>query len=347
MSQTAIVQNEIGKRLVLTKRPIPEPPAGHILVKVTSAGLNPHDQKSRDVGLFSKDSVPGAVLANDVVGGIVKVGPAVARDYKIGDRVFAQSNAFAGPDHGGLQEYALIDAKYSSKVPENLKDDEVNTLPTNLMAGYVAFFTSAGLGLPLPGTDAAKDFNYKSQSILIIGGGSNCGKFGVQLAKWADFGTIVVVAGTKNETQLKQFGATHVVDRHSNDVLGDIKAVVGDDLVYAYDAVNIQEGQALGVAALSNSTKGTLVTLLRPPVDHSKLGEKRAGFEVKQIIGLAWRHPEMGEIFWNRLVGKLLDTGAIVPLDYQVVEGLDVDKVNAVYDQYAAGRAQSKIHVHP
>ena len=203
--------------------------------------MNPHDQKQRDTSLFIKDKLP-AVLANDVVGEIVKLGPSDTKDYKIGDHVFVQGNFFAGFDHGGLQQYALLDSKYSSRVPKSLNDDEANMLPINLVASYIAFFAQSGLGLPLPGTDASRTFDYTSQSILIIGGGSNCGKFGVQLAKWAGFGTIVVVAGSKNEAQLKQLRATHIIDRQSSDVLGEIRVLVGDDLLYSYDAVNRYEG---------------------------------------------------------------------------------------------------------
>lgn len=50
--QTALVVQEIGKPLSKTTRPILLPKDGEILVKATVAGLNPHDMKSRNTGLF-------------------------------------------------------------------------------------------------------------------------------------------------------------------------------------------------------------------------------------------------------------------------------------------------------
>lgn len=305
--------------------------------------VNPHDQKSRDTGLFTKDSLP-AVLANDVVGEIVKLGPHSTRDYQVGDHIFAQSNAIAGIDHGGLQEYCLLDVEYSCKVPSNINDDQAATIPTNMIAPYIAFFTPV-LGLVIPETDAAKAFDFKPLSLLVVGGGSNCGKFGVQLAKWAGIGQIIVVAGKDNEAQLKQLGATHVIDRHGADVLGEIRKLTGDDLIYAYDAVN--RDNTLAVAALSNTKKGTLATLVHGQPDTAKIGEKKAGYEVKGVFGLSMAYPEAAGLFWRKFMPEWLESGAVSPLDYKVIEGLNADKVNAVYDNYRDGMPQSKVHVHP
>lgn len=94
------------------------------------------------------------------------------------------------------------------------------------------------LEIPAPWTDQAKTFDYANTSLLVMGGGSNCGKFGVQLATIAGIGKIVVVGG--NETELKSYGATHVLDRHGGHdvVLERIRAVVDDDLIYVTTLIN-------------------------------------------------------------------------------------------------------------
>lgn len=107
-------------------------------------------------------------------------------------------------------------------------------------------------------TENAQTFNYTNITLLLVGGGSVAGWFAVQLAKIAGIGKVVVVGGRGHE--LKANGATHVLDRHGGQdvVLERIRSVVGDDLIYAYDVVNLPEGQLLALNALSSHTKGYL-----------------------------------------------------------------------------------------
>lgn len=305
--------------------------------------MNPHDAKSRDEGLFVEGNLP-TVLANDVAGEIVKLGPLGTGDFHVGDHVFSRSDLLKNKDHGGLQQYCLLDPNFSSKVPPNVTDRRVATVACNLMAPFISFFDV--LAIPLPGTEESKSFGYKAQIILIIGGGANCGKLGVQLAKWAGFGRIIVVAGKRNEGELKKCGATHIIDRHVDDVLSEIREIAGDDLMYAYDAINEGEAVTLGVAALSNTKKGALATPLSGRPDSSKIGKKEQGFHIKQTFGLSWVHPELAKFFWSNIYGWL-ESGVITPLCFKVLNGLDADKVNAIYDNYAQGRSQSKVHVLP
>ena len=69
--------------------------------------------------------------------------------------------------------------------------------------------------------------------------------------------------------------------RHADDVLEQIQAIVGDNLVYAIDTFNAGKEQVLGIAALSNSKKGTLITLRRSEGEFGpdQIGTKKAGYE--------------------------------------------------------------------
>lgn len=195
------------------------------------------------------------------------------------------------------------------------------------------------MGIPAPWTEKAKTFDYAGTQLLIIGGGSNCGRFAVQIAKLAGIGKIVVVGG--REDQLKKFGATHIIDRHGgNDVvLERIRKIVGDDLVYAYDAVNHPSDQYLGINALSNSKKGALARLVFSigEPDTSKILPKNAGYELKNTFGSSHAKAELTTPFWKQLEGYL-QKGEIVPLQYTAVNGLDLDKANEVLDAYRDGR---------
>lgn len=343
-TQKAIQVTEIGKPVTLTtNHPIPEPGPKQIQVKVSVAGINPHDQKSRDWGLFVANALP-AVITNDVVGHVTKLGAGVT-SVAVGDRVVHQPAFDKGSTQTGLQEYALADVGAFTKIPDSISDDEAATLPTNLIAPLVGLF--ATLQIPAPWTAApSKDFDYAGTTLLIVGGGSNCGKFGVQLATLAGIGRIVVVGGKADE--LQGFGATHVLDRHGgyDAVLARIRDVVGDELVYALDAVNGPDGQLLTLHALSTVKRGAMARLLPThPVDESKVVGKKAGFEVRNVYGSSHTYPELAAEFWDRLPGYL-ETGKIKALGYVAKQGLEADHVNEVLDAYRDGKPVKKTHIH-
>lgn len=343
-TQKALVVTSIGQPVTLTTRPIPQPSPHQIQLRVTVAALNPHDHKARDHGLFIQESLP-AILANDVAGVVTSVGSSVTR-FKVGDRVFTYGKINdPGYTQRGLQEYIIADEDISAKVPEGFTDHDVATLPVNISAGIVGLFDQeGGLGIPAPWTQEAKTFDYANTQILIIGGGSNCGRFAVQLAKLAGIGKIVVLGG--KEEELKKFGATHVLDRHGGDeaVAERIRGVVGDELLYCLDAVNPPENLYVGINALSNSRKGKVARLLPTGLpDTSKVVEKKAGYEVKDVHGEPHVKSEVSKPFWD-ILGDYLVKKKIVPLEYAVEDGLNADKVNEVLDRYRDGKRVVQTH---
>jgi NADPH2:quinone reductase len=340
-NQKALIVPAYGHPVTSTTIPIPQPGPHQLLLRVTVAGLNPHDEKIRDYGLFS-NPVP-VILSNDVTGVVTATGASVTR-FKAGDSVFTFSDIYApGTVQSGLQEYAIADEHRTAKIPDGFDHHEAATLPVNLRASTVALFAGSGLGIPAPWTDEAKAFDHAGTCLLIIGGGSNCGKLAVQLAKLAGIGKIVVLGGSEEE--LEGWGATHVLDRHGSDdeVQARIRGVVGDELVYCYDAVNELPTQYIGINALSDVKKGKFVRLIPSgPVPTERVREKKAGYEVKDVLGgKDWSDVENG--LWSN-IEMYLREGKIVPLKYEVVDGLNVEKVNEVLDRYRDGKRVVRTH---
>lgn len=291
------------------------------------------------------------IPAHDIAGEVVKIGPGHrAAEYQVGEHVFALSRLPIDQvfnDFYGLQQYALVDPQFAARVSETgLSDDEAATMPTNVASVFVALFHSTGFGLPTPGTERAKS-NLSGQAILIVGAGSNCGRAAIQFAKMAGFGTIVAYAGPSNREELRAIGATHFVNRHADNALDQIWSIVGDDLIYALDAVNFGTQQNVGAAALSNSKKGALVTLLPTDgeLDAAEIGSKNAGYDRMMIGGEMSQTPEFAPEFWTRITQWAKDK-RISPAKFSVIEGLDVDRVNKALDLYRDGKG-SKVHVHP
>ncbi|KAF2034113.1 GroES-like protein [Setomelanomma holmii] len=341
-TQKVLVVTAIGQPVTSVPNwPIPVPGPKQIQLRITVGGLNPHDQKARDIGVFIKDDLP-AILGNDVVGVVTALGEGASR-FKVGDRVFGQ--AHMKMESKALQEYAVLDEDYAARVPKGVSEDEAATLPTNIIADVVAFFDPSHLAIPAPWNKQGNVGDIAFSAILIIGGGSNCGRFATQLASLSGFSTIVVIGGL--ESELKSYGATHIVDRHGghDTVLARIRDIVGDELVYAFDAVSPPSEQHLAVNALSNSKKGKLARLVwsRGSVAGDKILAKKEGYELKNVMGVSHNHPDVTVPFW-RVVGDWLVQRKIRPTEYVSVEGLDVQKVNEVLDRYRDGEKVVQPH---
>ncbi|KAJ6789294.1 hypothetical protein PWT90_10176 [Aphanocladium album] len=345
MSQTALIINKPGEPLVSITRPIPVPGSQEVLVQNHAVGLNPHDRKIRDLGAIVPIEFFPYITGNDVAGVVHAVGDEVT-NVKVGDRVFTQA-ASSSHDTSGLQEYTLTSATLLGKIPDTLSFEEAATLPVCVPSVVTAMFHSSGLGLPL--FDNVIEFDYPSKTILILGGGSNCGKAAIQLARLVGFGTIAAVASKtpEKEAKLKQLGATIVIDRHSPSLQDEIRSKVGDDLIFAVETVSQGEhAHTLGVGALSKHTRGTLVTITHGTVDESAIGEKRAGYDKRFTVGSSHKYPDFSQKVWSHLP-NWIELGHIVPFSFRTIKGLNAAAVNVAIDEYRGKGEVPKFIVQP
>lgn len=204
------------------------------------------------------------------------------------------------------------------------------TIPTNLSAAFVALFDV--LKLPPPwDVDATRP-----RSLLIVGGGSNCGRLAVQLAYLAKIENIIVVGG--DEKKLKTLGASHVIDRHLSEdqIVERVHSAAGDDLEYALDAVNFPQGLGLAFKSLSKKRAGKVARLV-------PLGtvDDTSRHELLDVLGLFhYRNPHCIEM-WRR-VTAWVEAGSIVPTPFSVRDGLTEEAVNAALDEYRDGKNKLK-----
>ncbi|KIX95551.1 uncharacterized protein Z520_08671 [Fonsecaea multimorphosa CBS 102226] len=348
--QKAIAVVETAKPVKLIERPIPKPGPGEVLVKVLIAGLNPHDALVREIGYFvGKDNLPG-VLAIDIVGEIVQLGENVDNTFKIGDKVMSQGDP-AVSDTKGSQEYAVLDADFIAHLPRSVSPDQADTILLNALTAYIAVLSPLGLDIPSPlaASGSKTNFDYSNTSIVIIGGSSACGRFAIQLCKWVGIGTIVTVAGKSGEDNLKSIGATHVIDRSlpDEDIQREVRDIVGEDLLYVLDCINRLD-HSKGIRMLSDSKKGTMVPLAvsRPnTVDEAKVGPKQQGYNFRKFVCRPVLFREIATQFYKALTG-LIDDGVLRPTSFEVIEGLDVDKINAQLDKWRDGQWPPRVNIH-
>jgi NADPH:quinone reductase-like Zn-dependent oxidoreductase len=232
-----------------------------------------------------------------------------------------------------LQQYAVLDADAIASTPTGFTDEAVATLPTNLITSYIALFTKEGFAFPPPFTAEANAFDYASQHVVILGGGTNVGRFAVQLAALVGVGTIITVAGAANQEALREIGATHTLDRHldADELAMEIRSIVGD-VEHIYDCANMEFTVACALFAPSPSNKKTkLRTLL--PLD----GFPRSDYPGCNVEMLDARNNQLQPYqmsFWAS-VTKWLEEGKVLPTEFRVLNGLeDVSGINAGMDAY-------------
>lgn len=302
--------------------------------------MAPLDQKLRDRNIFNIGARLPAVIAGDLVGEVVGKGSNAT--FPIGAHVFSQM-LYQNPRGGGLQEFTVINGVYTAEVPAGISDEEAALYPINAMTSAMAMFTSQGLDIPFPGSPESANFDYASQKLAIIGGGSNCGKIAIQLARVAGIGTIIATASVSSAAELKALGATHVIPRTDSNIEAQVRGIVGDELVYVYDTITFGN-HSLGVSLLSNSKKGNFVANVIGQADEDVLATKKGGVESKRIQGFSHGIPEFGQAFWKQLP-IWIGNGTIKPTKYKVIDGLDATKINAALDEYRDGKGGARYHV--
>ncbi|KAJ4364730.1 hypothetical protein N0V83_009327 [Neocucurbitaria cava] len=302
--------------------------------------LLPHDTLARDTGLLIANNLP-AILGNNIAGMITTVGEGVT-SFKVDDHVFGMSSL---PLHGsdpsdqsGLQEYAILNVNAIGRTPDNFSDEQVVTLPVNLVTAWTALFTESGFKIIPPFSPKVTEVDdHDISSILIIGGGTNAGQFAVQLARIAGIEKIVVIAGLKSKLELMGMGATSVIDRHAplKEVAQQAQEIVGTDgATHVLDCANTELFTA--IATLSATQRSQLRSLRHIKADElDRLKSQRPLCDAAFLgsVSMARLAPHT-EVFWTN-VPRWLEEGRLRPAKYLVVDGLEkVAEINEVLDGY-------------
>ncbi|KAL7266974.1 hypothetical protein RUND412_010459 [Rhizina undulata] len=328
-TQKAAIYEQAGKKPVLGERPVPTPAPNQVLVKVVSAGVNPVDWKIIKYGMIIQ-KFP-SVLGKDIAGIVEKVGDEV-KDFKVGDRVMSQCY-FESADHGGFQQYCVLDATLVGKIPDNIDFDDAATVPLASFTAIVGLFSPPGLGLQPPKGIPQAGPN-STKSILILGGASNVGQFAIQLARIAGIENIITTASPKNKELCLMLGATHFFDRSDEGAASKIKALFGEDLRYAFDAISSEETQRIAMEAMADNHKVHLTTVLPPVKDRSTFPKKSEEPAWNNIYGGSNLQRNYIVPFYS-VVHNWLASGQLVTPRLEVVGGLE--KTTEALERLEAG----------
>jgi len=186
--------------LSVQTRPVPQPGADEVLVRVRAAGVNPVDWKSarRRSGM-----VPGT----DVAGTIDSLGAGVT-GWRVGEPVLGFAR-----ESGSYAEYAVIPVMSLARKPKSMTFEEAAGVPIAGETAWRSLHETAKIG--------------KGQTILIHGAAGGVGSAAVQIAKAAG-ARVIGTASPDNHDFLRSLGVDQVIDYRSQrfeDVVRDVDFV--------------------------------------------------------------------------------------------------------------------------
>jgi len=201
----------------------PKPKPDEVVFKVKAAALNYND-------IWGMRGQPVAVplphvSGSDAAGEVIAVGEDV-KNFKVGDKVVSHSNMSCrvcsactdgrefdcikrtiwgfqtGPTWGAFSEITHLPEVNVAKIPEGVSFDEAAAASMTLLTSWHMLVGRAKIR---PG-----------QTVLIMGGGSGVGSFGIQIAKLYNC-TVISTASPDKLGKLKELGADYAVDHRKED----------------------------------------------------------------------------------------------------------------------------------
>ena len=195
--------------LVPADRPVPEPRAGEIVIRVAFAGVNRPDAAQR-AGTYAPPPGASDLPGLEASGVVVAVGPGVGR-WRVGDRVCALLPG------GGYAEYAACPAEHALPVPEGMGMREAACLPETFFTVWTNVFLRGGLRA--------------GERFLVHGGTSGIGTTAIQLAA-ARGARVFATAGTEDKcAACVALGAEKAINHRTEDFVEAMQAEGGADVI--------------------------------------------------------------------------------------------------------------------
>ena len=302
--------------LRLGDRPVPQPGAGELLIRVAASGINRPDVLQR-LGHYAPppgtSDLPGLEVAGVVESGDETV--MAEAGIRVGDRVCA---LVAG---GGYAEWCVAPVAQCLPVPDGLTDVEAASLPETFFTVWSNVFDRGRL--------------QAGESLLVQGGTSGIGVTAIQLAR-AFGATVLATAGSDEKcAACLELGAHHAINYKSQDFVAEGKRLTqgkGVDVVLdmvagdyvAREVECLAEDGRLVIIAVQGGVKSDfnagLVLRRRLTITGSTLRPRSVAF--KGAIAKALR-----EHVW-----PLLAAGQVRPVIHSTFAAADAARAHALME---------------
>jgi D-arabinose 1-dehydrogenase-like Zn-dependent alcohol dehydrogenase len=244
----------------IVERPIPEPGAGAVRIKVHACGVCHSDSLVKD-GLMPGIQYP-RVPGHEVAGVIDQVGPGVP-GWEPGQKVGVGWNGgYCGycdqcrrgeffacvrgqvtgiTFDGGYGEYLVAPASAVARMPDDLPPTEAAPL---MCAGVTTF-------------NALRNSGARPGDLVAVHGLGGLGHLGVQYAAKMGFHTVGIARGKDKEPLARQLGATTYIDSQAQDPAAELQKLGGATVILA----TVTSGEAMGAVQGGLAVNGTLLVI--------------------------------------------------------------------------------------
>jgi len=246
-----------------------------------------------------------------------------------------------------LQQYAILQTDSITHTPKSINDDEAATLPINIATTVIALFTTFGFNFPAPWEN--RPFEHASDPIVLLGAGTNIARLFTRLAtQTLGLTNIIAVASLSNEPDLREAGASHIIDRHLPEatLIAQVHAAAGgaSNVTRIFDCASWEHHLATALLAPDKPTR--LATLHR--VDEAKIHAEKPLCHATLVQNTNANLGAHAKPFWQTFLPLWVEAGIVRPTAFWTLDGLeDVSAINKQLDEYSAGKGQVQLVVHP
>jgi propanol-preferring alcohol dehydrogenase len=269
--------------LRIVERPVPEPEAGQVRIRVETCGIC-HTDAATVTGTYPGLKLP-RVPGHEVVGRIDGLGSGVSR-WKIGQRVGV--GFFGGEDgvcescrrgdivncqnpvtpgvtvDGGYAEVMIAEARGIASIPDELTSVEAAPL---LCAGITTY-------------NALRNAGLRGGDLVAVQGIGGLGHLGIQFARQMGFRTVAIGRGQEKEKLAKDLGAHVYIDTAVDDATTVLQRMGGARAILA----TAPSGDAMGPLVSGLAARGKLI-VVGVPQDPIQLSALPLVFGGRSIYG--------------------------------------------------------------
>ncbi|TDT97403.1 propanol-preferring alcohol dehydrogenase [Streptomyces sp. 846.5] len=330
----AAVVRDFTAPLVIEDRPLPEPAAQQVRVRIETCGLCHTDIHAARGDWPVRPALP-FVPGHEGVGIVEAVGDRV-RFVEVGDRVaipwlaeacghcdqcvsgcetlcLAQRNSGYSVD-GGYAQYALAHGDYVVKVPQGL--DPLDAAP--LSCAGVTAYKAVKLSGARPGTR------------VLISGIGGLGHLALQYARIAGAETVAVDVTDEKLALARELGADHVIDARVQDVAAETARLGG-----AHAAVSLAVSNDSFQAAYASLRRGGVLVLVALPAGGKlELPVFDTVLNGTSVVGsIVGTRQDLAEVFRLHALGRTR----------VIRESRRLEDVNACFEEVLAGKVTARL----
>jgi propanol-preferring alcohol dehydrogenase len=269
--------------LRVVERPVPEPEAGQVRIRVEACGIC-HTDAATVMGVYPGLTLP-RVPGHEVVGRVEALGSGVSR-WKIGQRVGV--GLIAGEDgvcepcrrgdmvncqnpvvsgvtvDGGYSEVMIAESRGIASIPDELSSAEAAPL---LCAGITTY-------------NALRNAGLRGGDVVAVQGIGGLGHLGIQFARHMGFHSVAIGRGSDKEKLAKDLGAHVYIDTAAEDAAAVLQRMGGARAILA----TAPSGDGMGPLVSGLAVRGKLI-VVGVPQDQIQLSAFPLVFGGRSVYG--------------------------------------------------------------